>query len=136
MQLGRLAELVAVRNRIAQRYDELLADAELLELPVALPDRVHPWQSYVLTLDAQVDRGRTAMALRSQGIGCNIGTYASHLQPIYATSDGPPAPCPTSATLFRQHLALPMHAELSDSDVDHVVAVLGDVVDEQLVREA
>jgi dTDP-4-amino-4,6-dideoxygalactose transaminase len=126
VQLGRLAELVAVRNRIAQRYDELLADAELLELPVALPDRVHPWQSYVLTLDAQVDRGRTAMALRSQGIGCNIGTFACHVQPVYATTDV----CPTSADLFARHLAIPMHANLTDAELERVTeAVRKAVVD-------
>jgi dTDP-4-amino-4,6-dideoxygalactose transaminase len=47
-----------------------------------------------------------------------------------------PAPCPVSAQLFRQHLALPMHAELTDDDVDHVVAVLSEVIDEQLARDA
>jgi dTDP-4-amino-4,6-dideoxygalactose transaminase len=116
VQLGRLAELVATRNRIAAHYDELLAGGELFELPVALPDRVHPWQSYVLTLDPQVDRGRTAMALRSQGIGCNIGTFSCHLQPVYATADV----CPTSADLFARHLAIPMHANLTVAELERV----------------
>src|SRR5680860_1347716 len=93
------------------------------------PDREHVFQSYAITVGAPLQRDRVAIALRERGIGCNIGTYASHLQPIYATPDDTPAPCPTSARLFREHLALPMHAELSDSDVDHVVAVLGEVID-------
>ena len=52
-------------------------------LPVELADRTTAWQSYVLTLAPGVDRGRVAADLRARGIQCNIGTYASHLQPIY-----------------------------------------------------
>ncbi len=110
VQLGRLSSLVARRARIAARYYELLSDGELYELPVELTDRTHPWQSYVLALDPQVDRGRTAMLLRSQGIGCNIGTFACHLQPVYDTADV----CSVSADLFARHLAIPMHAELTE----------------------
>jgi dTDP-4-amino-4,6-dideoxygalactose transaminase len=136
VQLQRLDELLARRRRVAARYAEGLRSLAHIAVPAVPADREHVFQSYVITVGEPLQRDRVALALRDRGIGCNIGTYASHLQPIYATPDGPPAPCPTSARLFRQHLALPMHAELSDSDVDHVVAVLGDVIDEQLVGEA
>jgi perosamine synthetase len=46
-----------------------------------------------------------------------IGTFASHLQPVY----GERASCPTSADLFRRHLAIPMHPGLLDDEVDFVV---------------
>ena len=88
-----------------------------------------------MTVTEPLQRDRVALALRDRGIGSNIGTYASHLQPIYAIAGLAPAPCPISARLFHQHLALPMHAELTDDDVDHVVAVLREVIDEQLGRE-
>ncbi|HUP73212.1 MAG TPA: DegT/DnrJ/EryC1/StrS family aminotransferase [Acidimicrobiales bacterium] len=136
VQLQRLDELLARRRRVAARYAEGLRSMAHITVPAEPADREHVFQSYAITVDAPLQRDRVAIALRDRDIGCNIGTYASHLQPIYATPDGVPAPCPTSARLFRQHLALPMHAELSDSDVDHVVAVLGDVIDQQLAREA
>ncbi len=116
VQLRRLHELVERRSHVAAKYDELLGGSDLFELPVALPDRVHPWQSYVLKMAPGVDRGRVAMSLRAEGIGCNIGTFACHVQPVYATSDV----CPASADLFARHLAIPMHAELTESDVERV----------------
>ena len=64
------------------------------------------------------------MDLRAAGVQANIGTYASHLQPIYAASEG----CPVSADLFDRHLAIPMHANLSDEDVDRVVDTVRSVV--------
>lgn len=116
VQLRRLHDLVERRTRVAEIYHELLGGSDLFELPVALPDRVHPWQSYVLKMAPGVDRGQLAMRLRAEGIGCNIGTFACHVQPVYATSDV----CPISADLFARHLAIPMHAELAESDVERV----------------
>lgn len=116
VQLGRLGDLVAARARLAAAYDELLGEHELFQLPTALPDRVHPWQSYVLTLGPSVDRGRVAMELRAQGIGCNIGTFACHVQPVYSSTDV----CPVSLDLFARHLAIPMHANLSEDDLERV----------------
>ena len=62
--------------------------------------------------------------LRANGVQCNFGTYASHLQPVYGFSGS----LPVSADLFRRHLAIPMHANLSEHDVDRVVEVLTDAV--------
>ena len=99
------------RGEVARAYGELLADLEQVELPYAAPDRSHPWQSYVLAVHPGLDRGAVALALRARGIGCTIGTYASHLQPVY----GPQKPLPVSADLFARHLAIPMHANLTDA---------------------
>lgn len=136
VQLQRLDELLARRRRAAGRYAAGLRPLAHVEAPSDPTDREQVFQSYAVTIGEPLERDRIALALRDRGIGCNIGTYASHLQPIYASSGVAPVRCPTSARLFRQHLALPMHAELSDDDVDHVVAVLSEVIDEQLAREA
>ncbi|UZN01932.1 DegT/DnrJ/EryC1/StrS family aminotransferase [Cellulomonas sp. S1-8] len=124
VQLRRLPALLAARRRAAAGYAELLGDLPLVTLPVALPDREHPWQSYVLTLDASLDRGAVAVALRARGVQCNFGTYASHLQPVY----GGGQQLPVSADLFQRHLAVPMHANLTDDQVERVAATVRDVV--------
>ncbi|QKW11315.1 DegT/DnrJ/EryC1/StrS family aminotransferase [Streptomyces sp. NA04227] len=120
VQLGRVGELLARRSAVAARYGELLAGEELLSLPVVPEDRTHAWQSYMVTLDARVDRAQVAAALRGQGIGCGHGTWASHLQPVFA----PARACPVSADLFRRNLALPMHAELTADQVERVALAL------------
>lgn len=120
VQVRRLPQLLAARQRVADGYAELLGDIEELTLPVALADRTHPWQSYVVTVDPSLDRGSIAMALRSQGVGCNFGTYASHVQPLY----GAQAELPVSADIFARHIAIPMHANLTEDDVAYVAEVL------------
>lgn len=123
-QLDRLADLVAARQAVADAYGELLGDLDLVALPVTAADRTHSWQSYVLTLDPSVSRGAVARELRARGVQCNFGTYASHLQPVY----GATTPCPVSADLFRRHLAIPMHANLTDDEVERVATTVRDAV--------
>ncbi|TFD69490.1 DegT/DnrJ/EryC1/StrS family aminotransferase [Cryobacterium ruanii] len=119
-QLERLNTLVQSRQRVADQYGTLLADIDGVQAPVALADRVHPWQSYVVTLDATVDRGKVAAYLKAHGIQCNFGTYASHVQPVYGFSGH----LPVSADLFMRHLAIPMHANLTEDEVDRVAGTL------------
>jgi perosamine synthetase len=115
-QLRKLPDLLAARRRVAAGYRELLGDVEEVTLPVELADRETVWQSYVLTLGSDVDRGRVAADLRGRGIQCNIGTSASHLQPVYGLRQV----CPVSADIFVRHLAIPMHANLTDAQVEIV----------------
>jgi dTDP-4-amino-4,6-dideoxygalactose transaminase len=131
-QLRRLPDLLAARTHAAEAYAAGLGDLDALTLPVALADRTHPWQSYVITLDPALDRGRVALALREEGVGCNFGTYASHVQPVYgvATERG----CPVSADLFDRHLAIPMHANLTDDDLHHVIDTVRSVVGSAAAR--
>ncbi|MET9735970.1 DegT/DnrJ/EryC1/StrS family aminotransferase [Streptomyces sp. NPDC006458] len=120
VQLGRIGELLDRRRAVAARYAELLADEELLTTPYVPADRTHAWQSYLVTLDPRVNRAGVAADLRAQGIGCLHGTWASHLQPAFDAKQN----CPVSADLFRRNLGIPMHAELTMSQVERVVEVL------------
>ncbi len=129
-QIDRLPTLVERRRAVAVRYGELMGDLEQIELPVEAPDRVHPYQSYVIATHADLDRGAVALELRARGIGCNFGTYASHLQPLY----GEQPSLPVSADLFARHIAIPMHANLTDDEVERVAAVVRDVVNLPTVR--
>jgi len=124
VQLDRLPTLLAARRRVAARYDQLLKGLPGVELPIALADREHPWQAYIITLDPSLDRGQVALALRARGVQCNFGTYASHVQPLYGATEA----CPVSLDVFGRHLAIPMHANLTDGEVDRVAEALHDVV--------
>jgi perosamine synthetase len=123
-QLDRLPALLAARRRVADGYADLLAGIDEVVLPMELGDRRTAWQSYVLTLAPGVDRGLMAASLRARGIQCTIGTYASHLQPVY----GKRCECPVSAGVFRRHLAIPMHANLSDAQVEIVAKAVREAV--------
>jgi perosamine synthetase len=92
--------------------------------PLTPPDREPVWQTYAVTVDEALDRDAIALGLRSHEIGCNIGTYAMHREPIYATK----AECPVSKSLFEQHLALPMFPDLTEAEQDRVVETLAKVI--------
>ncbi len=126
VQLTRLPALLAVRRQVADGYGKLLADLDGVTLPVELPDREHPWQAYIVTVDPAIDRDAVALRLRRRGVQCNFGTYSSHLQPLY----GHRQVCPVSADLFRRHLAIPMHANLTGEQVERVATALREVVAE------
>ncbi|MFY1625605.1 DegT/DnrJ/EryC1/StrS family aminotransferase [Micromonospora sp. WMMD735] len=120
VQLTRVEELLDRRRAVAAHYAHRLADEDLVTLPHVPDDRSHAWQSYLVTLHPDVDRATVATALRTHGIGCGHGTWASHRQPVYASSQH----CPVSADLARRNLAIPMHAELTPDQVERVVATL------------
>jgi dTDP-4-amino-4,6-dideoxygalactose transaminase len=130
VQLRRMSSLLESRTRAASSYEELLGDLEQIQLPASLDDRTHTWQSFVIAVAPDLDRGKVALELRSRGVGCNFGTYASHVQPLY----GEQPELPVSADLFARHLAIPMHANLSEEDLDHVASAVREVVSSASVR--
>jgi perosamine synthetase len=130
VQLRRMSSLLESRTRAARSYEELLGDLEQIQLPASLDDRTHTWQSFVIAVAPDLDRGKVALELRSRGVGCNFGTYASHVQPLYGEQPG----LPVSADLFARHLAIPMHANLSEEDLDHVASAVREVVSSTSVR--
>ncbi|MBL1087398.1 DegT/DnrJ/EryC1/StrS family aminotransferase [Streptomyces actinomycinicus] len=124
VQLGRIDELLQRRDTVARQYAELLADDDLLSVPYVPNDRTHAWQTYMVTLDAGVDRGAVATELRGQGIGCGHGTFAGHIQPVFEAKQK----CPVSADLAARQLAIPMHAELTQDQVARVAQALRSAV--------
>ncbi|KOV58626.1 DegT/DnrJ/EryC1/StrS family aminotransferase [Streptomyces sp. MMG1121] len=120
VQLGRIDELLRRRSAVAAQYAELLGGDELLTLPYVPTDRTHAWQTYMVTLDAGVDRGAVATELRAKGVGCGHGTFAGHIQPVFEAKQK----CPVSLDLAERQLAIPMHAELTQDQVATVARIL------------
>lgn len=126
VQLDRLPDLMSARRSVAKRYHEAFDDLAGVEVPTVLPDREHPWQAYILTIAPNISRGEVAMKLRAKGIQCNFGTYASHVQPVYGKNEH----LPVSADIFQRHLAIPMHSNLTDHEVERVTTAVREVITE------
>jgi perosamine synthetase len=110
-QLRRLDELLAERARIAAAYSERLAG--LVDLPAAEEGDTHGWQAYVIRLDRKEE---ALESLRAEGIEVQIGTYALHRFSAYSGQ----GPFPGADAAFDRALALPLHARLTDADLDRV----------------
>jgi perosamine synthetase len=122
-QLDRLDDMLVRRRRIAERYIATLANHSLVEPPY-VPTHVTPnWQSFQVRVrsGSPLDRNGLMTALYGEGIATRRGVMASHLEPPYR-SDHTNLPATERAAV--ECLQLPMHAGMSDSDVDYVIAAL------------
>ena len=87
----------------------------------------HIFQSYVALLDMHIKRNKIIQGLMRKGVQTQIGTYASHVQPIYQSKDK----CPNSLEIFNKSLALPIYYKLTEDNIDiaavHLKEALGEV---------
>ena len=111
------AEL-AVRERIAGVYDSRLGNAVVI--PARVPDSASAWAIYAVLLPNEATRTRLQAALRDVGVPTAIYyPRPLHRQPAYAGHhDG--VALPVSEELSGRILALPIHPDLSMTDVERV----------------
>jgi perosamine synthetase len=114
-QLQRLDELLAARRGIAEGYAERLEG--IVELPTVDQGDTHGWQAYVVRVDR---RDEVLRALREQGVEAQIGTYALHRLSAYRDH----GPFPGADACFERGLALPLHSQLGESDLDRIAEVI------------
>jgi dTDP-4-amino-4,6-dideoxygalactose transaminase len=129
-QLGKLDKLIARRRKLAKYWDRKLEAIELIKPPYCSEDVLHVYQSYVALVDRRVDRNLLMQKLLDQGIQTQIGTYASHIQPIYRSEQR----CTNSLDIFRRSLALPMYYTLKEEDIDFIAMHLGKALPECLLE--
>jgi UDP-2-acetamido-2-deoxy-ribo-hexuluronate aminotransferase len=116
------AEL-ARREAVAARYDAALGD--VLQVPARVPGGNSAWAIYAVLFPDQVARDAAQAALQAAGIG-NAVYYPRplHFQPAYRDCHDGTA-LPVAEGLGARILALPIHPDLTDEQVDRVAAVLG-----------
>jgi UDP-2-acetamido-2-deoxy-ribo-hexuluronate aminotransferase len=111
-------EELARREEIARTYDRRLGN--LLEIPARVPDSTSAWAIYAVLLRDEAQRSAVQARLREDGVPTAIYyPRPLHRQPAYAAQhDG--ASLPVSEDLATRILALPIHPDLSDADVERV----------------
>jgi perosamine synthetase len=131
-QLERLDELLAGRARVASLYAEALAGVEGLELPC--PDEGgdrRSWFVYVVQLPPGVDRDAAVTAMRERGVDTKPYLPAIHLMSFYRERFGHrEGEFPVCEDVAARSLALPFFPQLTDGEVERVVAALREVIAE------
>jgi len=125
-QLRKLDRIIGRKIELAKYWDEKLQETELIEHPYVSETVKHIYQSYVALVDKRINRNKLIEALMKKGIQTQIGTYASHIQPVYNSKDK----CPNSLEIFNRSLALPMYYMLGREDIDMAVALLKKALEE------
>lgn len=129
-QMTRLRQFVDRRNKIADRYDELLAP-----LPLKRPHRssrdVSAFHLYIVRIDSnRVHSTHRAIfeLLRSNGILVNLHYIPIYRQPYYSAMGFDPTDYPESEAYYREAISLPMFAAMTDEQQDVVYGVLHEVL--------
>lgn len=120
-QLRRLGAFTARRAEIHARYDEGLRDLDGVLTP-AHRDRAAPaWHLYPLrVLDGR--RREVFEHLRAAGIGVQVNYIPAYWHPAFADLGYRRGLCPNAETYYSQEISLPLFPDLTEADVDRVVA--------------
>ncbi len=115
-------EELAIRNRIADTYDRRLGN--LVQVPARVADATSAWAIYAVLLPDEATRASTQAILKQHGVPTAIYyPRPLHRQPAYAASHDGTA-LPVSEDLATRILALPIHPDLSDADVERVCTAM------------
>jgi UDP-2-acetamido-2-deoxy-ribo-hexuluronate aminotransferase len=120
-------EELAARERVARLYDQRLGN--LLAVPARVPASASAWAVYAVLLPDRAARDRLQQNLKAVGVPSAIYyPRALHHQPAYAAAHDGTA-LPVSEDLATRIMALPIHPDLTDADVericDAVATILG-----------
>ncbi|HOO65122.1 MAG TPA: DegT/DnrJ/EryC1/StrS family aminotransferase, partial [Synergistaceae bacterium] len=110
------------RRRVAERYEELFAQAELgenLQIPLEAEGNYHVYHQYVVRVKR---RGALQEFLKERGVGTRIYYPRSlHKQRCFEEYLASGVVCPESEKLCEECLALPMFPELTAEEQERVV---------------
>jgi perosamine synthetase len=130
VHLRRMEEFIARRRAVAARYDKALADLDGLQ-PLAEPPGCRSnIYKYIALLPAGLDRARfkSELAQRFQvKLSGEVYDLPLHRQPVLAEYAGPPLP--VAEELAARHVCLPVHSDMTDGEVDEVLAAVAAVTD-------
>lgn len=132
VQMSRIEELLAKREKVAAWYAERLAEIHGVEAPRTASEVSRPsWFVYVVRFDRRISRDAAAEALSQRGIPVRPYFLPIHLQPYMVERFGyREGDFPITEDLGRRGLALPFSGVMSEAQVDAVCQVLHEVLEE------
>jgi dTDP-4-amino-4,6-dideoxygalactose transaminase len=125
-QMKRLDKYVATRNKLAQRYDELLADFPLV-IPSQSEDCYSSRHLYVIRLNLEAikkSRLQVFELLHEHGIGVQIHYIPVPCQPYYKNMGFCGKQYPNSFLYYQEALSIPLFPTMTIEQQDKVIAML------------
>ncbi|MEM4489169.1 MAG: DegT/DnrJ/EryC1/StrS family aminotransferase [Desulfurococcaceae archaeon] len=123
VQLEKLEATIERRRKLASIYNGLFRDIlPQLRTPKEDVDCRSTYQSYVVGLPREYAGCQTAIIskLRKHGIEAQIGTYALHLEPVFANYKRI-GTLEVAERLTRTTITLPLYNELEYEDIEYIV---------------
>lgn len=125
VHLRRMASSIARRRSVAARYTHELSRLDGVQ-PLAEPAScLSNFYKYIVVLPPGTDRARFKRELADRhGVRLSGEVYdlPLHQQPVFTSyADGP---LPVAEDLCSRHVCLPVHSDMRDDEVDHVLAAV------------
>ena len=120
------------RHRLAERYNQLLADLPLT-LPWQHPDSYSGLHLYVIRLQLHNINNTHLQVfeqLREAGIVVNLHYIPVHMQPYYQDIGFKAGDFPEAERYYEEAISLPMFSTMTEQQQDEVVAVLDKVLND------
>lgn len=131
-QLERLPEFLAQRRALARRYFANFATQALGVLPPhSIDDEGHSWNMFCILLPLDtlaISRRGFRDALEARGIGTGMSYEALHLCTLGRRHGGREGQFPNAERIARETVSLPLHAGMTEADVDRVCDAVGAVI--------
>lgn len=127
VQLRRLDGIIQRKIELANYYDKKLNAIKGIHHPYINKGTFSIYQSYVALVDDDFKRDGIIESMAQCGIQTQIGTYASHMQPVYKSKDT----CHQSKDIYCRAIALPMYYTLSEAEIDYVCHNLQKILEEE-----
>lgn len=124
-KLPKLEEYNAARKTAAAKYSEAFAGQDYIEVPVITgAEDTHVFHQYTLKIK-NGKRDALVLHLNEKGIPCGIYyPIPLHSQKAYADARYNEADFPVTNQLVKEVIALPMHTELDDEQIDYITSTI------------
>jgi perosamine synthetase len=131
VQMTRLDELIAKRERVAHWYIEQLKTVQGIEVPHLVPSTTRmSWFVFVVRFDPAIDRNAVIQALKELGIPARPYFSPIHLQAYFQERFGyRDGDYPVTEDLGRRGLALPFSSVMTEEQVGLVCSALCQALD-------
>jgi dTDP-4-amino-4,6-dideoxygalactose transaminase len=117
-KLQRLSQWNDERRAAADRYSELLSDADGVTLPATAAGNTHVWHLYVVQVP---ERDRVLAALQADGIGAGVHyPVPVHLQPAFASLGHQAGAFPIAERAAESILSLPIYPGITEAQQERV----------------
>jgi dTDP-4-amino-4,6-dideoxygalactose transaminase len=124
-KLPTLEQRIAARRQVAQRYNELLSDLDLTT-PYEAEGMRHVYRAYTILVD---DPAQVQQHLERKGIATRLYYIPLlHVQPVYEHMGYRPGDFPVSEEAAARMICLPIFPEMTDEQINEVVAAVREVV--------
>jgi len=133
-QLGKLANFLVARRKLARHYEARLASlAPAVRYVAGMPGDEHGWHLCTVLIDfagVSLERAPLVEKLKAKGVGTQVHYIPVHTQPFYRERYGK-LDLPGAMAYYEKTLSLPLFPSMTIKDVDHVVDALIESLDLQ-----